>query len=152
MRYDGVVKHRMVWGILNKKELCTVLLTDHMLYLLVTGRMGAVINLEIGVLGDISQKQYQIELQKNEEKISPISADELARKKGSVAIPRQDIESVDAHFPNRLEERIHVDPSVGPIIKIRTKRGKYRLVFRSLTEEDVSPFIDALMQPFMESL
>lgn len=145
MRFDGVVRERFMWLLLGyKKDVVSVVVTEDGVYIINTGKMGAIVDIGLGVVGDISERQYKNALAENEAKITEESLPELAAKRANSFIPRQEIVGVQLTVPKNMEQKRRFSPGIGPRLVIQAAKGKHRLLFRTRTEADVAPLVEAL--------
>lgn len=148
MRFDVVVREVFIILLGTKKDVCTVMTTDQGLYVIHTGRYGAVIEIgtELGGLSGMAlsamsaadKKKDTRKVEENQAKITPSSLDELGRQKGNVFIPFEEIVKVELRSPKAFP------PSPGPVLKIKAKKKKFKLVFFHSTSEDVQPLVELL--------
>ncbi len=149
MRFDMVIREVFMWVLLGtKKDVCTVMTTDQGLYLIHTGRYGAVAEIEtqlgglpgmaLSAMVAADKKTYARKVEENQAKIMPGNLDELARQRGNLFIPFEEIVNVEMRSPKALL------PSAGPTLKIKAKRKKFKLVFFRRTSEEIKPLIELL--------
>ena len=147
LRFDAVVRERFLWYLLmSKKELCTVIVNDAGIYILVTGKMGAVVDIGLGVVGDLSKRTYRKELAQAEAGINTETLGDLVQKRHNVLILHDSVTSIEMKIPKNMERRRQYSPDIGPTVTIQASGKKHKLIFRTRTEEDVRPLLE-MLQP-----
>ena len=149
LRFDVVIREVFMLLLLgSKKDVCTVMTTDAGLYVIHTGKYGAIAEFDTQLGGlpgaalsamiAVDKKTYARKVEENQAKITHDNLDGHVRQRGNIFIPFTELINVELDGPRKFI------PAAGPKLRIKATKKKFSLVFFRRTPEEVEPLVKLL--------